>query len=325
MSKYLFTSDLHIDKGIVTSISIDYLDFLREYCLANNIRHLIFGGDVFEKSTKIKHESFVPLFFKLMSLKESNILLYFILGNHDIINNDNDSIVETFAPFGTIIKNNATLNLDGTKIDFLSYTKDLTKIPNASDILLTHLSIADFQFDNGYEADQKNGMPVEEFDRYKLVLTGHFHRHQVKKNIVYGGSPYQLSFGEEGQTKGFIVFDDKANWEFVPYKEAPTYLTINVEDFTKFDYTNKFVQVTISRKVENFVKLKHLLYDRGALDVRPLYKKEEVEEDILNGIDIDLNGSVTTIIKQYLSELNIDGINNNKLVKLFDKIVSEAK
>jgi len=320
----IFTNDLHIDRDIWVDITINYLSKLEEYATQYKIKTIIFGGDVFEKASKIRNEVFVPFFLKLMELKEKGFELYFILGNHDIFNDYNDSIVETFAPFGTVIKDSATLTIDNFQYDLLSYTKDETKIPNKSKVLLTHLSIADFQFDNGYEADQKNGMSTDLFSNYDLVVSGHFHRHQEKKNIVYVGSPFQHNFGEEGQQKGFLVLD-KDSYQFVEYNEAPTFLTIKAEDFLKYDYKNKFVQVEITNKVENFIKLKHILYDKGAIEVKSYFKKqnEDILLDAKKNLNIDENGSVISSLREYLRSLGLEKIDNEKLISYFDELIKE--
>ena len=318
----LFVSDFHIEKGIWVSITIDFLDYLINFCEENRIKDILIGGDIFEKATKIHNEAFVPLFLKFMEMKNRGLNLFFILGNHDIYGSEtNDSIVETFSPFGKVIKDSETLSIDNHLYDLLSYTKDKTKLPNRAKTLLTHLAITDFDFDNGYE-NTDDGFSPDDFSHYDLVVSGHFHRHQEKGNIVYAGSPYEKNFGEEGQRKGFIVVD-KYNYTFYPYKNAPRHLTIEVKDFDKYDYKNTFVQVKINKKVENFVKLRHILYSRGAIEVRPSFiKEEEVEMD---EIKLDSSGSIVSTVKQYLNDIKINGIDNNKLIDLFSKITEEVK
>lgn len=321
----LFASDLHLDKGIWIDICLNFLDELEAFSKSHNIHDVVIGGDVFEKATKIKHEAFIPLFLKFLQMKSDGFNLYFILGNHDIFNDDNDSIVETFLSFGKVIKESETLEIDGYQYDLLSYTKDETKIPNKSKVLLTHLSIADFQFDNGYEVDQKNGMPTDLFSHYDLVVSGHFHRMQKNKNIFFPGSPFQHNFGEEGQKKGFAVID-KNEFSFVEYTGAPTHLTIKIEDFDKHIYTNKFVQVEITDKIETFVKLKHLLYSKGAIEVKPFFKKqEETFFETKNGLKIDASGSVVSSIKEYLQSIKLENLDNKKLIDFFNELVGELK
>lgn len=321
---FIFTSDLHVDKGIRIEIARNYLAFLSNKAKEIGTNIIFFGGDMFEKSTKIKNEAFIPLFLDLMQMKNDGFEMYFLLGNHDIYNDYNDSIVECFSPFGRVIKEGETIEIDGYQYDCLSYTKDQTKIPNASNVLLTHLSIADFQFDNGYEVDQKAGFPIDTFEHYDLVVSGHFHRTQNVKNIIFGGSPYQLDFGEEGQTKGFIVID-KNKFTFEKYEEAPTYLTIDVNNFKDYDYSNKFIQVEIDKKIENFVKLKHLLYSKGAIDVKPKFKKQETAEAVMEGSLEITNGNIVAVVKEYLSGLKIENIDNAMLLQIFDTVLEEVK
>jgi DNA repair exonuclease SbcCD nuclease subunit len=320
--KILITSDLHIEEGIYTDICINYLDFIMDYCKKNKITHIIIAGDIFEKSTKIKNESFLPLFFKFMELKNSGFVLYFILGNHDIFNVDNDSLIEAFSPFGNVIKKFEEIEIDDRIFSFLPYTKREEDIPSSGDILITHLSIADFTFDNKYHVNEKAGFPIEKFDGFNIVFTGHFHRPQNKKSIVYMGSPYQLNFGEIGQEKGFVVFDCKTgDWNRINYTGSPVYIKIKANDFNIVDVKNAFVQVEIEEKIDNYVQLKHLLYERGALEVTPFFV--DVSSDIsIKETDLNLNSGVVDMMKEYINNLSkIDDIENEKLIELFEKVL----
>ena len=276
-------------------------------------------GDVFDKSSSIKNEAFVPLFMKLYEMKNSGIEFTFILGNHDIYTVNNDSIVETFHPIGRVVKD---VLVDGD-FTFLSYTKKEENVPVSGRWLFTHLPIANFSFDNLFHATEKHAFKEELFENYSLVFSGHFHRHQSRKNIVYVGSPVQLNFGEEGTTKGFIVFDDETeNWEFVCYDEAPIYMTINLYDFNKIDPSNKFIRVKVDKKIENYVKLKRYLFEKGALDIVPIFKSENnMNEEIKN---IHENKTIKEMIRQYLLEYKKENIDNKKLISIFERIVEDA-
>lgn len=322
--KVLITSDWHIEEGIYTDICIDYIDHLVSYCTKNEITDIIIAGDIFEKSSKIKNEAFLPLFFKFMDMKNAGFKLYFLLGNHDIFNVDNDSLVEAFSPFGEVIKEPTQHVIGGRTFDFVPYTKDETDIPESGDVLITHLSIADFSFDNKYHVNEKMGMPTSIFEGFKVVFTGHFHRPQDKKNIVYMGSPYQMNFGEIGQQKGFVVYDLVEDvWTREWYTQAPIYLKIKAKDFNTIKVDNAFVQVEIEEKLDNYVQLKHLLYEKGALDVTPSFKDTSgeitVEDD---GSGINLNSGIKDMMVDYLMDnVTIDGIENKKLVDLFEKVL----
>lgn len=324
MAEIIITSDFHIQEGIYTDICLDYIDYLKTHAEENNIKHIVIAGDVFEKSSKIKNEAFLPLFFKFMELKDEGYKLYFLLGNHDIYNVDNDSLVEAFAPFGEVIKDFKQVEIDGRTIDLLPYTKNNDDIPSSGDILITHLSIADFSFDNRYHVNEKMGMPTEIFEGYNIVFSGHFHRPQNKKNIVYMGSPYQMNFGEIGQKKGFITFNtDSGDWERVYYDQAPIYLKIKAKDFNTIKVNNAFVQVEIEEKLDNYVQLKHVLYENGALDVTP-YFKETMDDISVNddGEGINLNSGIKDMMTEYImNNVSVENIDNKKLVDLFERVI----
>lgn len=322
-SKILLTGDFHVKKGITTNIILDYLDYLSQYCKENNIKTIIVLGDVFEKSSNIKNEAFIPLFMKFFQMKEEGIHFTFVLGNHDIYNVNNDSIVETFKPIGKVVKG-AEYNPGINNFSYLAYTKKEEDIQNYEGILFTHIPIADFNFDNAYHSTEKHAFEKALFSNYSLVFTGHFHRFQSQRNIVYVGSPIQLNYGEMGIDKGFVVLEtDDNTWEFIQYKNAPTYVKIDIEDFQSFDPRNKFVGVHITEKIENFIKLRKILIDKGAIEVRPFFeKKEELVLDERK--KIDSQSSIKDIIREYISKVKEKDIDNEKLLKIFDKVLEEV-
>lgn len=328
--KVLLIADLHVEQGIYTEISIDFLEHIKNYSKKNNVEAIIFAGDMFEKSSRIKNEAFVPLFFKLYELKELGLKLFFLLGNHDIYNVDNNSIVETFAVFGKVIKTLMDFKIGGSNIIFYPYTKNIKDIPTSGEILITHLPIADFTFDNKYHVNEKQGFKPELFEGFDIVFSGHFHRHQHKENIIYIGSPYQLSFEEMNEQKGFIELDIKKdgsfNWKRIIYDKAPEYIKIHINDFNDENVFNKFVGVIIDEKVNNFVQLKHILYEKGALNVIPYFEKKEdgIEEITDEGL-VSFNDSISNLVKEHIN-INVQGekIDKKMLIKFFDKILEEV-
>ena len=320
--KILITCDLHVQEGIYTDICLDYLNFLDDYCSKNDIKTIVIAGDVFEKSSKIKNESFLPLFFKFMELKEKGYNIIILLGNHDIYNVDNDSLVEAFCPFAKVIKTTEDISFNDRELTFLPYTKDIRDIPEKGDVLITHLSIANFRFDNNYHVNEKIAFEENLFENFNKVFTGHFHKPQERGNIIYPGSPYQMNFGECGQEKGFVVFDTESDkWERILYKGAPTYKKIKVEDFIDSDVSNQFIEVEINEKVDSYVKLKHLLYERGALNVVPHFKQEEVDLIIDENAEVNFNDGLLVMMEEYIANnIKIENIDNEKLLELFREI-----
>lgn len=325
--RILLTGDWHCVKGIRTQIILDYLDEITEYYFKNNIDKIVVLGDVMDKSSSIKNEAFIPLFMKLLKMKELGINFVFILGNHDIFNIDNDSIVETFTPIGDVIKQSTTVEWDGKEVVLLPYTKDDRDLPGHCDYLMTHIPIADFQFDNAYHATEKHAFPTASVEEVGLVLTGHFHTYQKRKNIMYVGSPAQMNRGEMGHKKGFVVLDTNyETTEFIEYANAPQYIQITEDDIkniSKMDFTNKFVVVKITRQLKDFAKLRYVLYEKGAVDIIPVFEKVE-ENDESIGDEVETNSSIETIARNIIDDIDGEKLDKELLNKLFEKVLEEV-
>lgn len=330
--RILLTGDFHVTKGIKTNICLNFLDYIHQYYKENDLDYIYVLGDVFDRSSSIKNEAFIPLFMKLYQMKNDGVNFLFILGNHDIINVDNDSLVETFEPIGKVIKEGGTalkhLGCGDEENYFLPYTKDDETIPHQGRYLFTHLPIADFSFDNAYHATEKHAFKKSLFEEFNLVFSGHFHRHQVQKNIVYVGSPFQQNRGEIGHIKGFVVlYDEEENWDFVEYNEAPKYINFSVEDIpniNNIDFRNTFVVVKVDRKIKDFAKLRFILYEKGALDIIPIF--ETIDETIeINSDEIEVNESIEDVVREVIMSFDIEHIDNKRLLNLFEKVLVETK
>jgi DNA repair exonuclease SbcCD nuclease subunit len=328
------TGDLHIRNDNLNNIHINsilgFLDHITDYYFKNEIDYLFVIGDVFHKSSNIKNEAFIPIFMKFFAMKEKGIKMIFIPGNHDIMNVNNDTIIETFAAFGDVYKTKTSLTIDNEEFIFLPYTKKESEIPKGNgEYLITHLSIADFNFNNYAIADEKLAFKRELFEDFKMVITGHFHKYQNKGNIYYIGSPVQVDRGEMGQTKGFGVLDTGTeSIEFVEYDLAPKFVEVTekeIEQIDKMDFSNCHVVVRINSKIKDFAKLRYILYEKGAINIIPIF--ETVTESSEPSIQIEEISNIGDIIEDIIKDENVkpENLNTEELTKTFEKIRINTK
>lgn len=326
--KFLLTGDLHNKSGLNSQLILDYLDYLQEYYFEHDLDYIIIMGDIFNKNSNIKTDIFVPFFLKFWEMKQSGINFIFIVGNHDIYNRDYDTLIDTFTPLGKVVKEYEEIEFDGKICGFLPYVMKEDNLPKNTNAqwLFTHLSIANFSFDNAYHATEKNAFKEELFEEYSLVFTGHFHRHQYRKNIVYIGSPIQLYRGEIDQEKGFILFDTETEkWEFEEYTDAPKYIEVYSKDIANirsFNIKGNFVVVYIDEKIQDFAKLRYVLYELGAVDIIPIFLKE----DSINTVEAQMQETqdMEQITREFIQQTKDDDIDINKLLLLFDEVVKEV-
>ena len=337
--KIILAADLHVEKGIRTNSILNLLEEIENYYLQNNYDYVFMLGDIFDKASSVKNEAFIPLFLKLLNMKEKGIKFLFILGNHDIYNTDNSSLVEVFAPIGKVIKKN-THSSDVEEFKdkdwwFVPYTKLAEDIPASGQYLFSHLSIADFDLGNAYHATEKFAIKTDVFKGFDHVFVGHFHKHQTFKNITYIGSSVQINRTDEGVDKGWLTLDtDSGEYEFHVFNNYPKFLTISSSDIKRLneiDFSNKLVYVNIDKKISDISKLKYVLFSKGAVSVNPVFVGENKEIALENKVEFD--GNVQKIAEEYINNLNLEeikgfdliGIKKEVLLKMFEKIVEECK
>ena len=336
MEKLILTADLHCKSGIYVNVCVDYIDYLADYANNNGIKYIMFLGDILDKAMKIRNDCFIPLFKKMEELKDRGFILYFILGNHDIYNQNRDSIIETFSPFGTVISKPSSITIDNTVINLVPYTMDENEISTVdADYMFTHLQIADFDFGNKMIAKEHQCLSPSLFVNYKKVFTGHFHKRQELYNIQYIGSPYQLNFGDCGDTnKGFVVFEPATgNEEFIQYTSAPTYVRVDYDGLVKErkvdlkDLKNTFVEIEIDKKIDNFSKLRTILYKSGVIDITPSFKKPEKIDNKEQEIKTELNQSVKNMLHSFVSSRKFyydkKEINGEDLLSVLEEVENE--
>lgn len=313
--------DLHLTKDPLRIISVlNFLDYIGDYAKKNNIKHIVNLGDLFDRPES-NSNAFVPVFRKLLELSKT-ASIYSIIGNHELKDKlGNDTLVETFSSFGTFIQNNSTINIDGVDCDFLSYTENPQDIPNKGRILFGHLEVDGFFYNPKKQVEGSMFSP-ELFDNYELVVSGHLHHEQHKNNFEFIGSPYPTNRGEGNKKNYFAVIRD-TTCELVEYNDGPDYITILAENFNEnINYTNKIVTVQLTKKVENFVKLRDILFEKGALEVLPEFIKEEIVDT--NEHKIDTNEGVVKSAARYLQEVKAPEIDNNFLLKCFKEVLKRC-
>ena len=315
--------DLHLTKDPLRILSVlNFLDYIHKYCLENDIKHIVNMGDLFDRP-EINSNAFVPVFRKLLEISK-DAKIYSIIGNHELKDKaGNDTLVETFSSFGTFIQNSETINIDGIDYDFLSYTDNIQDIPNKGRVLFGHLEVETFYY-NPKRKIEGSAFQPEMFDQYDLVISGHLHHEQHRDNFEFVGSPYPTNRGEGGKKNYFAVINGNS-CELIEYNDGPDYITIEANNFNEdIDYTNKIVTVQISKKVENFVKLRDILFNKGALEVNPEFisNKDTIEPEIEK---INIRDGIIASAVKFLSNINDKNINKKKVLLCFKEVLKRLK
>jgi DNA repair exonuclease SbcCD nuclease subunit len=287
--KVILYSDLHLynhHKLLINSeTALDFLSFINDYAKQNSIDTLICAGDFFHTKSRAYAPHVIQAWIRLKDVYKSGINHYMLIGNHDMSspNSTMNSILFIYSDYVKVVPDYVFKDFGDTRVHFLSFSsqkfEDFIFADKKKNILIGHIDIVGFVMSNGITA--KTGYRIKDFEKFDLVFSGHYHKHQEKENVIYIGSVFQTSFGERNQDHGFIVLDlDTLEWEFIHFNKAPTYKVVdinNAEDVDKIPVENSFLRVRLRDSQMNKFMLRDILFEKGAISVE-IIPPEDVKE-----------------------------------------------
>lgn len=341
--KVAIISDLHfgVKNNSPFFLSVQEEFFYKQfipYLQHNNIDTVWVLGDIFEnrKVLNVHIMNRMFNFFKELSVK--GIKTVCIAGNHDhYFKNTNDvsSLSPLFEQINglTLVKDRAVIEFDGIPVGFISWIppedKDAClewiKTVNV-DILCGHFEINSFEIVKGVICE--SGFDTSLFERFDVVLSGHFHIRSTNGIIQYVGNPYQTNWGEYGYRKGFHIFDPETKeLTFIP-NNKDIFFVINYDDsfdITNFDasqYSDKIVRIIVSPESTNKNKLT-ILSDRLSVFCHTVEILEDrlitLEED-----EYDIKADTFELIRQFISNCHVVDLDKKELELLIYDIYNES-
>jgi hypothetical protein len=117
--------------------------------------------------------------------------------------------------------------------------------------VIGHFEIDGFEMYKG--AIHQGGTTKDIFNNFEAVWSGHFHHQSKVGNIHYLGTPYEMTWSDYGDQKGFHVFDtDTRELTFVP-NPFTMFHKIHYDDMDK--QISEVVNIDFNQYSETFVKL----------------------------------------------------------------------
>lgn len=346
--KIAILGDTHIGARNDSAIFHDYFENFYTntffpYIEQNNIKHIIQLGDLFDRRKYINFQSLKrSRGYLLDRLNQYNT--YVLVGNHDTYyknTNEVNSIDLLLKGYTNIIPVNQPMEVEFESVIFMltpwicdqNQTETLNAIHNTrANVVAGHFEIQGFEMQRGMLNDE--GLEPDTFSNVELVISGHFHHKSVNRNIQYLGTPYELTWSDYEDQKGFHVYDtDTRELTFVPNPDQMFFKLFYHDQGQPADYykqqdmsmlAGKIVKVIIKTK-ENpicFDKYIERLEKAGVADL-------QVVEDHLN---LDLEGDddivseaedTITILRKYIDQVAV-AVDKGKLNKLMQELYTEA-
>lgn len=230
--KILLVSDIHLGVKNNSELFIHntrdfFLTQVKNEIVNGSIDQLWILGDLFDcrNNTNVLVNNVALQIMATLISSCPTLQIKILAGNHDIYykNTLEVSSLKIFKRFHKnieIITELKEYDLDGCKTlvvpwlvkesrnwnTFMKVCNDYqdTKTKNFS-LCLGHFEANGFEIIRG--TIEKGGLNEELFEAFDDVFSGHFHLRNKIRNIQYLGCPYEITWGDYGDAKGFTVFD----------------------------------------------------------------------------------------------------------------------
>jgi len=315
------------------------------YLIENDIKAVFQMGDLFDRRKFINFNSlYLSRKYFFEKCERLGIQLHTLIGNHDVaykntlevnspsllLNEYNN--IEIYEEFDTV-------EFDGVSIDVVPWICDdnVDDIFNRmkeskAQICFGHFEIAGFEMDRGNVCE--SGIDKQSLSKYDVVLTGHFHHKSTDGNITYVGTPYEMTWADWNDPKGFHIFDTETReinfvknpfsmFHKITYDDGKT----TFEDWKEYDFSKLkecYVKVVVLNKQNPFL-FDHVidsLYKAGVSDLSIVEDFTDVNVDLDQDI-IDQAEDTITILSKYIDNLTLD-VEAEKLKSIMRELYVEA-
>lgn len=342
--KIVLLTDTHAgSRGESPTFNDYFFKFYEEvffpYLEKNDIKQVIHLGDVVERQKYTTYQIANSWRLRFWDrLRASGVKVDVLVGNHDTSNskysNTPNAIEELWGRYDNVrvFSEPSIQYYDSTPIALIPWINksnhDMTmefvqKCP--AKVAMAHLELSGFAMDNSNVS--KFGMDRSLFKKFEMVMSGHYHHRSTDGHIFYLGNPYEITWADYNDPRGFHIFDtETSELEFI---QNPNTM------FVKFTYHNGIIQdpvVPPSPEVIHgkIVRVTLKTRDKGASDFIEMVQlcqphKLEIDDqtDVITS-DAEITNVVDTmtVIEQYID--GTDNPDSDRLKSIMRELYKQA-
>jgi len=289
------------------------------------IEHVVHLGDMFERRKFVNYvtlSSCRRYFFE--ELHRRGTQLHVIVGNHDIFYKNTLEVNSPDLLLGKyenvrIIQEPITQTFGGITALMIPWMCDknmdatMELLKNApADIVFGHLDVTGFEMYRGQV--NTGGFNPSLFSRFESVYSGHFHHRSTKGNITYLGNPYEITWADYNDPRGFHILDtDTRQLNFIEnpfrmfhkleYNDKDTnYNTVDVRK-----YAERHVKVLVINKTDQtmFDAFIDKMYNVNPVEIKIIENSIDYDDQALNDKTVDVEDTMS-LLEQYVDSIDLD-------------------
>ena len=301
-------------------------------------------GDIVDRRKYINFASAKRLREDFIEMCVANgIELHIILGNHDVFyknTNDLNAMEELNVdkyPNVFVYKDATEVMIDNLKVLLMpwicsgNYEHAMKAIETTdAQVLFGHLELSGFAMYKGNVND--HGMSPKVFEKFDQVMTGHYHHKSSSGNINYLGAPYQMTWSDYGDVRGFHIYDtsNRILEHIVNPFEMFHKVTYNDEGKSMEDvlidcepYRDNYVKLVVEKKTNPywFDMLINKFEAAGVKDLKILDDGDKIDLD--DDDFVDEAQDTLTILNGFIDQMDVKG-NRQDLTELLRDLYRDA-
>jgi DNA repair exonuclease SbcCD nuclease subunit len=272
-------------------------------------------------------------------LAEKDIDVIMIAGNHDTYfknTNEVNSPELLLREYKNIqiIDEAVSLDVHGTEVCFVPWVctdnfdhSMQTMKDTSAEICMGHFEIAGFAMYRGMQSNE--GFTTDTFKKFDLVFSGHYHHRSNDNHIYYLGNPYELTWQDYNDPRGFHLFD--LNTRSLDFIQNPYTMfarleyddTGVLEDLDTLDLQGKYVKLVVVNKTDyyKFDKYIQKLYTKACAEIKIVEDLSEFNEGEVSS-DINLEDTLD-VLSNYIDSVQTDA-DKEKIKTFMRTLYTEA-
>ena len=309
----------------------------------NNITTCVHMGDVVDRRKFISFKTASDFRKRFIDkFKEMGIELHLIIGNHDTYYKNTNEVNSMDELVGSdkcnIYTKPQVVEFDGCPIQFMpwinvgNYEESMTALASSpAQILMGHLEVNGFEMHKGHMAE--GSFDKELFRRFDLCFSGHFHHKSDDGQIYYLGTPYEITWSDCDDPKGFHFFDTETReLERIinPYTiHKKIFYDDTTTDYSKVDvsdFKDKYVKLIVVNKKDlyEFDKFTDRLLKADAYEVKIIEDFSELDAENVSDDIVENTEDTMTLLEKYIDQLDVT-LSKDRLKNTMRSLYTEAQ
>lgn len=341
--RILLFTDIHFGARNNSEQHLDdcdrYIDWLCARAVELRVDAIAFLGDWYESRSAVNIRTLKSSHVAARKLNALGVPVFFLVGNHDLFYRASRGVYSTdpFADLPNFVvvaePTQLTDELFAAPYLFSDEYPELAGQINASPYVLGHFEFRGFVV-TGHDRRMEHGPDAEAFAGPRRILTGHFHKRQLHKNVAYIGNTFPTNYGDAWDTeRGCALLDTATNQlDFLDWPDAPAFYKTKMSSIVAGDTPFKAggrvwctldvalpyseVQAIRERLTAEY-ELREFTVEEDRAAQKEVLEGEEAEDDA--DVDLsDLSGAVRQMLREDLPAGTT--LDPEYLVQLYDEI-----